>query len=75
MIIQEFGKEELFRDIKNHFMKTSDYKSTCEALTEEKINENAEKLKARAKDVVLTNKKFGGIVCAFLILIGFFENS
>ena len=65
MIIPEFGKEELFSAIKNHFMKTSDYKSSCEALTEEKINENAEKLKARTKDVALANKIFGGIVGAF----------
>ena len=60
--IPEFGKKELFTAIKNHFIKTSDYKSSCEELSQEKINENAEKLKARAKDAVLANKIWGGVI-------------
>ena len=62
LIIPASGIDNLFKTIKKYFMETPDYKSSCEKLTQEKINENAEKLKARAKDIVLSNKVWGGII-------------
>ena len=47
--IPEFGKEDLFNDIKNNFMETSNDKSSYEELTKEKINENVKKLKLMAQ--------------------------
>ena len=60
--IPEFGKKDLFKAIKIHFMKTQDYKSSSEKLSQEKINVKAEILKLRAKDAVLSNKIWGGVI-------------
>ena len=57
-----FGIEDLFERIKCFFHESENYKKSLEKLTEERIKEQALKLKEQAKKVVLWNKIGGGIV-------------
>ena len=62
--IQEepFGKKELFKKIYDVFIQSDEYKNSLLKLTKEKIEENALKLRAEAKEKLLINKIGGGAV-------------
>ena len=66
-----FWKKNLFKAIHDSFIQSEDYKKSLEKLDENIIKENADKLIARGKELLLANKVWGGIVGIIMELIGY----
>ena len=66
-----FWKKNLFKAIHDSFIQSEDYKKSLEKLDENIIKENADKLRARGKELLLANKVWGGIVGIIMELIGY----
>ena len=60
--VEQFGKKELFKKIHDFFIDTEDYKKSLQLLNPATIEENVSKLKEQAKNILLSNKIWGGIV-------------
>ena len=60
--VEPFGKKELFKKIHDFFIDTEDYKKSLELLNPAAIEENVSKLKEQAKNILLSNKIWGGVV-------------
>ena len=59
---QPFGKKDLFLTIHDCFIQSEDYKNSSKKLDDKIIKENAEKLKLRGKEMLFSNKVWGGVV-------------
>ena len=59
---EPFGKKDLFKVIHDSFIQSEDYQKSLEKLDENIIKENADKLRARGKELLLANKVWGGVV-------------
>ena len=59
---EPFGINDLFKMMYNFFIKSEDYKNSNEKLDSKKVKNQAIKLRAQAKDMLLSNKVWGGIV-------------
>ena len=59
---EPFGIKELFQRIYTYFVKSEDYINSNEKLDEENVKKQAERLRAEAKDMLLSNKVWGGVV-------------
>ena len=59
---EQFGIKELFQKIYLYFIKSEDYINSNEKLDEKNVKMQAERLRAEAKDMLLSNKVWGGIV-------------
>ena len=59
---EPYGKKDLFKMIHDHFIQSEDYKNSLKKLDENLINENAARLRAQGKELLLANKVWGGIV-------------
>lgn len=64
--IEPFGKEDLFKKIHDFFVDTEDYKKIKEITVEEEVA----KLRKTAKDELLSNKIWGGLV-GFIPIVDF----
>ena len=60
--IEPFGIKDLFKKIHDFFIDTEDYKKSFQLLNQKTIEENVSKLKEQAKDILLSNKIWGGAV-------------
>ncbi len=60
--IEPFGINELYKKIYNFFILSEDYKESFDKLDENKVKRDAIKLRAQAKDMILSNKIWGGVV-------------
>ena len=60
--IEPFGINDLFQKIHDFFKESDDYKNSLEKLNEKTIERKASQLREQAKDVLLANKVWGGIV-------------
>ena len=54
--------EELFQKIYIYFIQSEDYVNSMEKLDDEKIKKQAERLRAEAKEMLFSNKIWGGAV-------------
>ena len=59
---EPFGKKDLFKMIHDFFVQSEDYKNSLKKLDENLINENAARLRAQGKELLLANKVWGGVV-------------
>ena len=59
---EQFGLEELFQKIYIYFIQSEDYVNSMEKLDDEKIKKQAERLRAEAKEMLFSNKIWGGAV-------------
>ena len=60
---EEFGIENLFQTIYNHFVETEDYINSTKTINnDDYIQKQAEKLRAQAEDVLFSHKIWGGLV-------------
>jgi hypothetical protein len=59
---EPFGIKELFQRIYIYFVKSEDYINSNEKLDEENVKKQAERLRAEAKDMLFSNKVWGGVV-------------
>ena len=57
-----FGIKELFKKIHEFFIQSDDYKNSCKKLDKKTIEDNALKLRNQAKDILLSNKIWAGVV-------------
>ena len=55
-----FGKKELFIKIHDFFINTEDYKNSLKILDQTIIEQNISKLKEQARDILFSNKIWGG---------------
>ena len=59
---EEFGTRDLFKKIYDLFILSEDYIKSNKLMTQDYINEQAEKLRAQAKDLLFSNKVWGAVV-------------
>ena len=59
---EKFGIQDLFKKLYEYFIKSEDYVNSNKKLNDEIVNKQAERLRAEAKDMLLSNKIWGGIV-------------
>ena len=59
---EPFGIQELFQKIYIYFIKSEDYINSNEKLDDQNVKKQAERLRAQAKEMLLSNKVWGGVV-------------
>ena len=59
---EPFGLKELFKKIYDCFILSDDYISSCKVMDDNYVKKQAEKLRIQAKDILLSNKVWGGVV-------------
>ena len=59
---EPFGLKELFKKIYDFFILSEDYINSCKVMNDDYVNKQAERLRAQAKDILLSNKVWGGVV-------------
>ena len=59
---EPFGINDLFKKIYNYFILSEDYIDSGKKMDSDYIKKKAEKLRAEAKDILLSNKVWGGVV-------------
>ena len=59
---EPFGIKELFQRIYIYFVKSEDYVNSNEKLDEKNVKKQAERLRAQAKEMLFSNKVWGGAV-------------
>ena len=59
---EPFGIKELFQKIYIYFIKSEDYINSNEKLDEQNVKKQAERLRAQAKEMLFSNKVWGGVV-------------
>ena len=62
IVIEQFGKKELFKKIHEFFTNSRDYKEKKERFNEEKLEESLKSLRIKAQQILFTNKIWGAAV-------------
>ena len=56
MVFEPFGLKELFKKIYDYFILSEDYINSCKVMDDYYVNKQAERLRARVKYILLSNK-------------------
>ena len=59
---EQFGLKELFKKMYDCFIMTEDYINSSKVMDDDYVKKQAERLRAQAKDILLSNKVWGGAV-------------
>ena len=65
IVIEQFGKKELFNKIHEFFINSEDYKEKKEKFDEKKLEERLKSLRIKAEQILFTNKFWGATVGLF----------